>query len=338
MIISDEKRRTILLTGGGGPAISGMISVLRSRDYRIIVVDMLPRSSGFYLADKAFVVPPGGSPEFLAELKRICLKEHVNAVVSVVDEELPHVARLEDAGIAVIQPRPDFVNLCLDKLSCMTELRKAGINAPETWAVTSIPENVEYPLFIKPRVGRGSRGCGRVNSSVELAAFVANSSYAPAELLAQRFISGTEFTVSVVAWRDGELQAVVPKQIVSKVGVTKLAITRKNEKIEALCAQIQKRFKADGPFNVQLVLDDAGEPYVFEINPRFSTSITLTNAAGVDELSGLISQALDGRASFQFPDWKEGVVLVRHTMDQFISEARFNELGNVDHVQDNRWE
>jgi len=97
-----------------------------------------------------------------------------------------------------------------------------------------------------------------------------------------------------------------------------------------LCKDIQKHFKADGPFNVQLVLDHEGEPWPFEINPRFSTSITLTNAAGVDELGGLLSQALFGRESYQFSEWQEGVVLIRHTTDQFITEAQFKNFSGDD--------
>lgn len=321
--------KTVLLTGAGGPAIAGMISVLRQWGYRIVAVDMLPFASGFYLADRAYVVPAGNAPDFLPRLREICQAERVDAVISVVDEELPHVLALEAMGISVIQPRLEFVELSLDKLRCMRELRAAGINAPQTWMVNELPANAPFPLFVKPRVGRGSRGCGKVDSPEELTAFVATSTYSADQLLVQTFAEGTEFTVSVIVWRGGEVQAVVPKQIISKVGVTKAAVTRRNAKIVSMCKAIQGRFRADGPFNVQLVLDRDGEPWPFEINPRFSTSITLTNAAGADELGGLLSQALFGPNSYHMPIWQENVVLVRHTTDQFISEVEFNNLSAV---------
>lgn len=323
----DYRSKTVLLTGAGGPAIAGMISILRKWGYRIVAIDMLPFASGFYLADRAYVVPAGNAPDFLPRLKEICLVESVDAVISVVDEELPHMFALEAIGIAVIQPRSEFVELSLDKLRCMRELRAAGIRAPQTWMVNELPRNAPFPLFVKPRVGRGSRGCGKVDSPEELTAFVATSPYSADDLLVQPFVDGTEFTVSVIVWRDGEVQAVVPKQIISKVGVTKAAVTRINAKIDALCKDIQGRFRADGPFNVQLVLDRDGEPWPFEINPRFSTSITLTNAAGADELGGLLSQALFGPDTYRMPIWQEGVVLVRHTTDQFISETQFRSVG-----------
>jgi carbamoyl-phosphate synthase large subunit len=315
--------KTVLLTGAGGPAPSGLISVLRKWKYRIITVDVLPHSPAFFLSDKSYVVPAGNSKEFLPKLKEICETEKVDAVISVVDEELPNVIELEKLGIKVIQSELDFTNLCLDKYKCMNKLREVGLAAAETWLATEVPENVSYPLFIKPRVGRGSRGIGKVENRKELAEFLKKSHYTAESLLCQPYLPGTEFTVSVVVWRDGEVQAVVPKEIISKIGVTKMAITRKNKKIHQLCSNIQEKLKANGPFNVQLKLDGQGDPVVFEINPRFSTSITLTMASGVDELGGLLSQALFGKESFKFNEWHDGEVMLRHTTDQFISESEF---------------
>jgi carbamoyl-phosphate synthase large subunit len=316
-------QKTVLLTGAGGPAPSGMISVLRKWGYRVITVDMLPHSPAFFLSDKSYVVPAGNSKEFLPKLKEICITEKVDAIISIVDEELPNVINLERFGIKVIQPELDFTNLCLDKYQCMNKLRSVGLAAPETWLASEFPENATYPLFIKPRFGRGSRGIGKVENRQGLIAFLSKSSYAAENLLCQSYLPGTEYTVSVIVWRDGEVQAVVPKEIVSKIGVTRIAITRKNIKIHQLCSDIQKKLNANGPFNVQLKLDNHGNPIIFEINPRFSTSITLTMASGIDELGGLLSQALFGKESFKFNEWNDGVVMLRHTTDKFISEAEY---------------
>ena len=317
------EKKTVLLTGAGGPAIPGMVAILRRWGFRIVAVDMDPRASGFYLADAAYVVPSGVSPYFFSRLKDICVSEEVDAVVSVVDEELVSVLDLESLGIAVIQPRRGFVEMCLDKYECMVRLKAAGINAPDTELMKDCKTPLAFPIFVKPRVGRGSRGCRVIGSSSEMDSFIVGSGYDPEDLIVQRLLEGTEFTVSVIVWRDGEIQDIVPKQIISKVGVTRIAVTRRNERIESLCRDIQKRFKADGPFNVQLILDQNGIPWPFEINPRFSTSTTLTDAAGADELGGLISQAFYGKSSYSFKSWRDGVVLIRYTADQFLDESEF---------------
>jgi carbamoyl-phosphate synthase large subunit len=175
---------------------------------------------------------------------------------------------------------------------------------------------------IKPRTARGSRGFQLLGSDADLRRYL-DTSPVPAEgLLLQECIDGPEFTVSVVVWRDAEVQAVVPKEIISKRGITRLAVTRRNAAIDTLCRSIQRALRADGPFNVQLRLR-AGVPLPFEVNPRFSTSISLTMAAGIDELCGLVAQALGGRDGYRFGDWREGVVLVRTTRDEFLDERAF---------------
>jgi len=206
----------------------------------------------------------------------------------------------------------------------MQQLQAAGIPAPETQLASSGPGQMHFPVVVKPRTGRGSRGLGIVSSEKELVSFLEASPYTSEELILQSYIEGPEFTVSVVVWRDGEVQAVVPKEIIFKKGITHLAVTRRNTKIELLCQQVQANLRADGPFNVQLRLDmNTGEPFPFEINPRFSTTVSLTIAAGVDEVGGLIAQAVGQSEKKQFTEWRDGLVLLRRTLDEFVDESYF---------------
>jgi len=318
---------TIVLTGAGGVAIPSMIDVLRMTfpSARLIAVDMDPQAIGLRLADLGVVLPPGGTPAFLPAMRRLCSEEAVDVIVSVVDEELVDLCSLEGEGIKLIQPNRKFVELALDKLTLMHRLRALGLPAPWTSLASDCDlDAVPYPAIVKPRVGRGSRGIARVTDRAALLVALDESTYPREQLLVQQLIEGLEYTVSVVVWRDGEVQAVVPKEIISKRGVTRAAVTRKNDQIDAYCRAIQRELRADGPFNVQLCLDHRdGTPYAFEINPRFSTSVTLTMAAGLDELSGLIHQALSGRDSWHAGEWRAGQVMLRRTQDVFFEEAAY---------------
>jgi carbamoyl-phosphate synthase large subunit len=126
------------------------------------------------------------------------------------------------------------------------------------------------------------------------------------------------------------VRAVVPKEIIDKRGITRIAVTRRQPAIDRLCQTIQERFRADGPFNVQLRLDARdGTPVPFEINPRFSTTITLTQAAGVDELGGLVDVALGRRTGAEAWTWREGVTMVRRTVDMFMQFNDFAERRRI---------
>lgn len=317
---------TVVVTTAGSAPTAGTVQHLRGLGYRVVATDIDPSAPGLYLADRAYLVPPGGSEAFVPEIRGICLKEDAVAVVPLVDEELAPVAALADDGIAVLLPRPEFVAVCLDKFALMRRLAAAGLPVPRTALAAQWSGDPRPPLVVKPRTGRGSRGVTLSASAEELNRLLATGAGAGDRLVVQERIPGPEYTVSVVVWRDGEVQAVVPKEVILKQGVTRFAVTRRHERIAEVCRAVQRELRADGPFNVQLALDDRGEPRIFEINPRFSSTAPLTAAAGVDEIGGLLRQAVAGGPRLT-DDWCAGVVMVRRTADEFLEESRFAEYG-----------
>jgi carbamoyl-phosphate synthase large subunit len=321
---------TVVVTTAGSAPTPGTILHLREQGFRVVATDIDPAAPGLYLADRGHLVPPGDSEAFLPRMRALCAEEGAVAIVPLVDEELIRAGELSGDGLSVLLPRPEFVAACLDKYVLMRELERAGIGTPRTWLASERPCAPETAapdgLVVKPRRGRGSRGVTVVESVRDVARAVAESGYAADELIVQERITGPEYTVSVVVWRDGAVQAVVPKEVLLKQGVTRYAVTRRHHEVARTCRAVQAAMRADGPFNVQLALDGAGRPRVFEINPRFSSTAALTAAAGVDEIAGLLRQAVSGGPRLT-DEWREGVAMVRRWTDEFISEAGFASHG-----------
>jgi carbamoyl-phosphate synthase large subunit len=316
------KNKTVFITGAGGAAIPGLIKHLKKKGYRVIAGDMDNLAIGLYLADKGFILPKGQSPDFLPTMRKICKNESVDAVIPLVDEELSAAIDLEKEKIPVILPRKDFIDVCLDKYKLMKQLEEHHIAVPKTKLASEGFNGLSFPIIAKPRVGRGSRGVQLLTSEKDFYRYIEGVNSLDSILL-QEYIDGKEFTVSSVVWRDGNVMGIVPKEIIQKQGVTKSAISRRNSNIEKICIDVQQKLKADGPFNVQLMLNDKGEPFIFEINPRFSTSISLTIASGMDELHLILDHALTGYVKLDPMPWKEGIVLLRQTLDEFIPEEEF---------------
>lgn len=319
-----EKQTCVLLTGAGGTALPFLIKLLQSKGYRVLAADMDSQAVGLYLADKGFVIPAGDSDDFLPVIRNICHQESVNVFIPLVDEELERSIDLEQEGTSVILPQKNFIKTCLDKYMLSKAFESFDIPQPKTYLLSEFENQIKFPFIIKPRVGRGSRGVSVINSTNQFEEYKKHTSNCAEQLIIQEYIDGSEYTVSVVVWRDGFVQAVVPKEIISKKGVTKMAVTRGNKKIDEVCRVIQKNMHADGPFNVQLKLDSIGNPKVFEINPRFSTSITLTIASGVDEMNLLIESSLSKDKNIKICEWREGIVLVRQSVDTFFSDQEFD--------------
>lgn len=321
-----SERPTVVVTTAGSASTSGTILHLRRLGYRVVATDIDSSAPGLYLADDCHLVPPGSSPDFLPELRGVCAKENAAALIPLVDEELLPAGDLADDGLQVLLPRREFIATCLDKYALMRRLAAAGLPVPATALASEWAGAPHTPAVVKPRSGRGSRGVVVCHTPEELTAVLASGGSPLEDLLVQERVAGPEFTVSVVVWRDGRVQAVVPKEVVLKRGVTKFAVTRRAERVAEVCRAVQRELRADGPFNVQLALDASGEPRIFEINPRFSSTAPLTTAAGVDEVGGLLAQALGGGPRLA-DEWHEGVVMVRRWTDEFIAEEAFTSSG-----------
>ena len=310
---------TILLTGAGGAAIPDLIRHLQGLGHRVLTCDMDPHAAGLYLGDGGFVVPKATDPEFVGALCRTASFQCADILIPLVDEELPLSRKAWPQ--TVLLPTDEFVQTCLDKWNLIRTLRRDyQIHIPYSSLFDGLTEPW-YPAIIKPRVGRGSRGVHRFEHHGELqqALIDGRIRYSP-DLIAQEYIDGPEYTVSVVVDQSNTVHAVVPKRIILKQGATRLAVTERNYKIDFLCREIAEKLNPCGPFNVQLRLRD-GKPYIFEINPRFSGTVNLTIAAGCDEVGGLIELALGH--PYTFGEWREGVVLVRQTHDATMDLGEF---------------
>jgi len=321
---SNKRKKTILVTAAGG---AGTIYIIKSLigKYRIIAVDMDKYAAGLYLADKGYVLPPCNHRNYFKKLDAIIKKEKVDVIIPLIDEELlPIRQRYQHSKTTkILLPSEHFIKLCLDKWQLMNALSAANIPCPKTYQVTSmqrLPGNL-LPGIIKPITGRGSRGFWRINNQEDFRNYFKSNPYGKEDVIVQEAVLGKEFTVSVVVSGRGEVLSVVPKEIILKKGITNIAVTRRNLKIDRVCRQIQKHLRADGPFNVQLIMDKkTGTPKVFEINPRFSTTVALTMAAGVDEVGLLIESLFTGKTSKAH--FKKNLVMVRYQEQYYLPEYR----------------
>jgi carbamoyl-phosphate synthase large subunit len=325
---------TVLITGAGGPAIPTIIENLRKKipNIRIIAGDMSRYAVGFHYADLGVVLPAGEDEKFLPFVKEVVNNQGVSIIISVVDEELIKLGTLECESLKVIQPNNDFIELCLNKINLFDRLKKLNIPVPITIKASNRGlHELLFPVIIKPIIGRGSRGIAIAWTEDELEKKLLRSEYKVEDLLIQEYIQGEEYTISVVAWRDNIIRAIVPKHVLVKQGVTKLAKTEKNNIISDYCEVMHKALNPRGPYNVQLIIDkSSGQPYLFEINPRYSTTATLTIASGVDEVAGIIEYIQNGIINFNNGNFEDNLYMARRIQDVYLKGDDYTKV-NVSH-------
>jgi len=254
----------ILISGAGAASTIGIIRTLRPLNrYEIVTLDAEPFSYGLKIADSGYVAPYGYAPGFQETLEKIVERERPKYLVPLIDTEIAKfhaIAQKYDAR--VVAPVPEFCRMSFDKWRTYEGLSGAGIPMPETSLATIDPERVSYPAVVKPRSGTGSRGVAYLEKPDDLRDYLAKAQSPPEDYIIQRRLTGKEYSVSVVVGLGGPVLAVVPKESIIKRGMSIVAVTRNFPKIDRLSRRIQEHLRPDGPFNLQLFVTEAGEPYV----------------------------------------------------------------------------
>jgi carbamoyl-phosphate synthase large subunit len=284
---------TVLVSGAGSVCGIGAIRTLcETTDHRIVAVDMDPTAAGLYEADRAFVVPSATDEQWPDEMARTIDEAGVDAVVLTLDAELRRISALRNVvgDVAFVCPRDSVVELSVDKYRMAEKFETADLPTPSTWLGTN-PERIDedaFPVLIKPRYGQGNASFEQWHSRERVVDRIDDHDLPAQELVIQQFVSGTEYTTSVVGTRDGRLLEIVPKQAIGN----EQRVTRAATPVVDSCRDVHDELRPQGPLNVQHIVEDDGTPHVFEMNPRFSTSSALTAAAGVNEYELLVRDAL----------------------------------------------
>ena len=321
-----QRALKIFFTGGGGAGTIEAVKALRAQGYEVVTADATPSSAGFSFADRSYVVPFGADDRFVDALREIVRREKPDFIVPLVDEEIPKVhafVRDEAPELRVIAPTSAFCDLVLDKWTMAQALAAHGLSVAASH-LASDASGARYPAIVKPRHGRGSRGLAFLDGRADLDRYLASASRSADHYIVQDRLLGPEFTTSVVVGLDGTLLAVVPKEAVDKRGITQVGVTRAVPEIDALCRDIAAKLDPCGPFNVQLIFGEDRVPRVIEINPRYSTTMALTLASGVNEVDAVLRHVRGedpGRLTFE-PD----LMMLRYTAQVYVKEQDWHPI------------
>ncbi len=288
---------------------------------RVIVTDVNPLSPAVRAADAWHLVPMADDPAYLPQILEICDAAQVGLVVPTIDDELvlfgEATATFAARKIRVAVSSPETSAICNDKYETSRVLRREGVPAAAAWLASEIPSPPSFPLFIKPRFGRGGVGAYAVRNARELAFF---SDYV-ADPVLQEYLAGPEFTIDVCCDFDSRVLAIVPRErVVIRSGVSDRGRTVRDARLLALGAAVAEALPFVGAVNIQCRIVD-GIPTVFEVNPRFSGGIPLTIAAGADFPRMLVDLAAGRRVAPSIGHFRDDLWMTNFESSVFVDGA-----------------
>ena len=275
--------------------------------------DMQLTAPALSAADIKVQLPAVYSDDYISTLLTICKDYGVNLLISLNDLELPILSankqQFEEIGVIVLVSSPEVIDICFDKVKTAEFINSLGLNAPKTYininsAISAIHDgSLQFPVILKPRWGSGSIGIEIVDDLDELEmvyqlllhkvkkSILATASQGDEYIMIQQLIKGKEYGLDVMNDLQGNHVAVSVKQkLAMRAGETDKAITVDNATIREIGAKIGKVLKHIGNLDCD-ILEESGEYYVLELNPRFGGGFPFSYEAGVNLPGALISWA-----------------------------------------------
>lgn len=317
----------VLVTSAGSIPGIAVIQALKQQDeipVRVVAADMNPLSVGFYLSDGSVTIPHASSPNFIPCVLDLCAAEGVSVVFPIIDEELQvfadHCDDFAKAGVTLVTNAPDVVRISKDKYETYLFCKTHDILAPETFLPheRSKLSSAKFPLIVKPRAGRGSRAVFKTENMKQLDFFreyVANP-------VVQEFIEGTEYTIDILTTFEGEVLSVVPRErIETKAGMSVKGRTVKDGRLIGYGKRIAETVRLFPRGNIQCI-DDGGDTYLVEINPKFAATLPFTVRAGVNMPLLILKMCLGKHIRRRIDDFEDGLMMLRYWQEVYIPNGQ----------------
>jgi carbamoyl-phosphate synthase large subunit len=313
--------RRVMITAAGTVTAQSLVKALRDdgRAEFIAAGDMSPLCATRAFVDDFVLLPQAGAPDFASHCLAAARRMRIDLLVPLIVESefLP----LDDArerfgsiGCRLLLPPREIVVRAGDKLEFATYLREIGVPGPLTVAYRADAEFERFPVYLKPRRGSGSVGTSRIESLHSLHEAARGRS----DLIVQEAVEGAEFTVDCFAAEPGRVVAAVPRErIAIKAGVSVKGRTYRHPVIEGIVRTVVEKIGLQGPANVQGMLRGDGTFSIIEMNPRFSGTLALTTAAGINFASLLIDMMEGKPIADLWGRHEDGLTMMRYWSEVF---------------------
>lgn len=310
--------KVVLITAIGGDTSQGVATILRESrpNLRLIGIDVHERHAGRLFVDAFETVPSGGDPEYRKALQTVIKKHKIDIAIPMSEPELEALYPFTDtiSDVTFVTAGARVVAAGLDKLATAIELEKLGLPIP--WTISSgIDGPLAYPCILKARHGSGSRAVFRIETAEDVDYLLKRHGNSVFQELLEP--EDREITCAVYRRNDGE---VCTLQMLRRLagGFTGWARSIVNKEISEMCSRIAVGLDLRGSMNVQLRLTNNG-PRVFEINPRFSSTVLMRHRIGFSDVLWALDEA-EGN-TIHFPVIPEGKVMVRTQGAEIIDET-----------------
>lgn len=285
----------------------------------VIATDISELAPAVYEADKFYKVSRITDPEYMDSILDVCKKEHISAVLSLIDPELSLLAKnkelFEENNITVIGSSCELCEMSLDKMQMYQWLTDHGYKTAKSY----IDKNefysdlksgiINFPVFVKPVHGSASIAISKVFDKETIELLFAHAD----NLMIQEYLDGQEIGADVyIDMLSGEVVSIfTKKKIKMRAGETDKAVSFKDPALFELIEKFVLEVGYKGQIDID-IFDVDGEYYISEVNPRFGGGYPHAYESGCNHIKMILNNLKGIVNKKQIGAYDEGIYMMKY--------------------------
>lgn len=281
----------LLITAAGGDIGQSILKILKGQNFidKLVCCDISEDNAAPILFENFEIVKKVDDVDFIPSLENLVEKHKIDLIIPVSEAELRFFNKNKIENILnakLIMANNYAMDIGFDKYLTTKFLQENSLICPWTMKVN---ENgpINFPCIFKDSKGCGSKGIFKLENKEDYNFY---SSKYP-DFIAQEYLEGDEYTCGVYQSQTQDVRIIIFKRQL-KGGLTGVGQLVENNEIKELLSKIAKALKLKGSINIQLRMTKKG-PMVFEINPRFSSTVLFRDKLGFKDLIWSIKEKIN---------------------------------------------
>lgn len=292
------KKINILVTGSGGDIGANIVNILSQQTsikFNIIGTDINEHIFNIDKINKFYRVDKTDSLNYLNQILTIIEQNSIELIIPVSESEIiwfsENITIFTNLKIHVIINSKNIINSFLNKLETTRVLNNIFVKIPQTYLLSSFNDQLDFPLILKSNYSIKTKDIYVITSKNQFD-YLRNSINNHDDYIVQEYIGSIDDEYTTTVYQSSSKLKVISFKRKLTGGMTSFATISDEKVINDYAVTIAKSLNLNGSINIQS-RKVGNEFYIFEINPRLSSTVYIRDHFGFQDLLWWIEDVMN---------------------------------------------
>jgi len=317
-------QKKILIFPAGTELANEALNALKYNKYfSTILASSLEPSYANYHHRMVFQLPYVTDSNFSSELNSFIMEHDIDFIIPTHDDVAYKLSKLQNELQSIVIGQSFDVNKVVRFKDITYKYFSNELPIPKIYEEK---EQLQYPLFVKPKKGQGSLDAVALNSEIEFECFF--QLHAIDSFVVMENLTGEEFTIDCFSDQSEVLycgprtreKTIRGISVLSRLVEDKALLTEFREYAEV----ISQKMKMNGVWFFQMKYDKNGKLKLLEVGPRISGTMMLNRAKGINFIELALFQAMGKKV--EICENKVSLSLARTLVPKYVHNIEYQHL------------